>query len=162
MKWHPREIPELEGVPKERAEEVVDRAHWRASRDVRSWGTAVLLGIVYTACLLWLPRLLPDDFRRTAVYRYGCLPVAVGLLIHIGFRAMAAVQLPFLRRCVRAELGTHCPDCDYDLRATPDLPPPAQARCPECGKPIPRNVHRPTIPAAGTGREPLHSAPRAD
>ena len=50
-----------------------------------------------------------------------------------------------LHRFVRAELGTHCPMCDYDLRGTSDAIPLAIARCPECGKPIPRNVHRHTV-----------------
>jgi hypothetical protein len=59
-----------------------------------------------------------------------------------------AISRPTVRQCVRVILGTHCAGCDYDLRATPDLPPPAVTRCPECGKVVPRNVHRRTIPAA--------------
>ena len=36
-----------------------------------------------------------------------------------------------VRRCVRAELGTHCPACDYYLRG-------GHAVCPECGRAVER------------------------
>jgi len=41
-----------------------------------------------------------------------------------------------LRRFIRADLGTHCSRCDYDLRGAPPPRPGEVARCPECGQTI--------------------------
>jgi hypothetical protein len=78
------------------------------------------------------------------VYQYVRVALISGLG-GIGIGQFFACRRAILRRYVRAELGTHCSRCDYDLRGTPDPPAPMVGRCPECGKAIPRNVHRLTV-----------------
>lgn len=145
-----RAIPELAGVEPARAALVLERARARAWRCKSVWlAIAVLGGACVALCvgLVSLARVLRPYWLLPPLMQLAFLAVwFIG-----GEWVRNLVLRPALRRCVRAELGTHCGGCDYDLRATPDPRPPAVARCPECGKVVPRNVHRRTIvpPIAG-------------
>jgi hypothetical protein len=139
------DIPELWHVEEARAKVVYECALNRAGRDWRTWaalGVAVGLGAAYAL-------FAPDVRVRTS--KFPVLLEVVNVVMN-GLVSFGAVLLYFrlirstLRRCVRAELGTHCSACDYDLRATPDVPCPDVARCPECGKAVPRDVDRRTLP----------------
>jgi hypothetical protein len=149
-RWKRREpwqrIPELEGVEPRRAADVYE---WADSRAWGTWSGRGTLAAMIAACVAYgicMSRL--DGMWRRPGLAAGAVGVVVtAITIWAVTRGAAALIHPTLRRCVRAELGTHCAACDYDLRATPDPPPPADARCPECGKRIPRNVHRRTIAA---------------
>lgn len=136
-------IPELRGVPPARAGEAYQRA-WARLKWSRAWWGALLVVILYWFALIPLSVLCN---RVLASHRplYWISGLLLGALAGLSIRLFYRMTRRPLRRCVRAELGTHCPACDYDLRGTPDAIPPAIARCPECGKAIPRNVHRQTV-----------------
>jgi hypothetical protein len=142
--WH--EIPELNGVDERRAQICYARARARLWRDWRTWALAGAVVVLVAAYIVFVP-----SARAVLGVHWAWASLANGLLgglIGGGVvRLFSTVTRPTLRRFVRGELGTHCAGCDYDLRATPDLPPPAVTRCPECGRRVPRNVHRRTIPA---------------
>jgi len=148
-------IAELRDIPPARARVAYERADARL-RWCGAWWAALLASFLVFAAALLLSIVGNRAFGRDGWFEWikalifgisGSL--AVGLFFRITNRA--------LRRFIRAELGTHCWQCDYDLCGTPDAIPPAIARCPECGRVIPRNVHRKTIvqgAAGGRGEEP--------
>ena len=132
-----REIPELKGVPRGRALDVFERAVERSWGMVWTWVALGALGVGIVGVFV-----LSIYLRQWWGTAFILLGLGGVMWLYSWMRRAS------LRRCVRAELGTHCGACDYDLRGTPDLPRPAVARCPECGKAIPRNVHRGVVVGA--------------
>lgn len=137
-----QDVPELADLPPAEALMVYRTIRERLDRRVKTWlllfGALVVLlapligWLVVADCISWLQR-----ERWGPVVRSG---VALPLMM------CAAVLLkPFLRRVsrrdlsrlARIELGTHCPECDYDLRGTADRAVPRAQRCPECGSAVP-------------------------
>jgi hypothetical protein len=139
-----REFPELDDLPPVAAQDAFEAATKRAWRRPMLW-VATLLALVSPVPLLMAYHALPDALRR-----HWIVGPLLGLAVVIGYLVLFIVvyeflSRPTLRRCIRAEVGTYCIDCGYDLRGTPNFPPPAVTRCPECGRIVPRNVHRITI-----------------
>jgi len=140
-----REIPELKDVPRVRALDVFERAVERSWGMVWTWVALGALGVGIVGggyvLIVFVRFPMGGGWAILRGVMFGVLP-AIVMSAYFRLRRMS------LRRCVRAELGTHCGGCDYDLRGTPDLPRPGVARCPECGKAIPRNVHRGVVVGA--------------
>jgi hypothetical protein len=137
-------VPELDGIPTPRANAIYASACTRSWRRAPTWAAAALVAALFAlAAFAWFGILVSGVFRSPAVIILVQLGVTASAVV-LG-RLFDAIRVRTIRRIARAELGTNCADCDYDLRATPDLRPPAIARCPECGRPIPRNVHRPVL-----------------
>jgi hypothetical protein len=144
----------LEGVERTRACDVYERAVGRAWRDWRM-GRVVCVAIVGWV-VWWTLFLHSGDVmlkylgREYSMGWMDTLRVMAFMAAGVGwYRVVGRMYVAQLRRLVRAELGTHCRRCGYDLRGTPDLPPPAVTRCPECGRVVPRDVHRVVL---GRGR----------
>jgi len=140
-------ISELEGMRRTRARDVYEGAVERSWRDWRIWGViclAVSGGVGCWALFLYSGTIIYELLGRDSSMGWtDSIRLVVFLCVALGWNRLAKrMYLARLRRMVRRELGTHCGECDYDLRGTPDLPPPAVARCPECGRVIARNVHR--------------------
>jgi hypothetical protein len=124
---------------------------------VASAAGGVAFAVPLAVCIEVQNALPPRSLWGEAVWLVTFVVVLCGFTL-----VFDAISRPTIRRCVRTVLGTHCAGCDYDLRATPDLPPPAVTRCPECGRKIPRNVHRRTISApdsSGAQRPPEFRGP---
>jgi hypothetical protein len=156
-----RGIPDLAGVAPERAADVYERARSRAQWAWTTWAAAGAVCAECAVIVIGFGRLRDALHLHWLVAELAWIPVLLAGTL-IGGYTLEAITRPTLLRCVRAELGTHCAGCDYDLRATPDLPPPAVTRCPECGRKIPRNVHRRTISApdsSGAQRPPEFRGP---
>lgn len=149
-------ILELRGVPPERARDVYERAGARL-RYSPTWWAALLASTLVVAVALLSVIEGTQLFGRDSWFswvRPAISGVSGGLAVALYF----GITHRALRRFIRAELGTHCRGCDYDLRGTPDAVPPAVARCPECGRPIPRNVHRQTIGDGGAASDAADAA----
>lgn len=74
----------------------------------------------------------PAVHRRLLWIALPCWMAALACSVLPGWRAWAFVRRRRGRReCERRGL---CPDCGYDLRATPDAGGPLLGRCPECGR----------------------------
>ena len=155
-----RGIPELEGVEWTRACDVYERAVGRAWRDWRMWAVLCLgiLGYIGLGGLLVYADTFLSGYGGKGLTRdcaewvqFAVLMVA-RVAVLIGWNVLyGRMYLAQLRRLVRGELGTHCRGCGYDLRGTPDLRPPSVTRCPECGRVVPRNVHRVVPVPRGSG-----------
>jgi len=118
-----RALPELRRLDRVRAKQVYDRALRQAWRSGQMWWA---LGKVFAAIIL-LSWIITEQFNRPSWWQIIVHVTAMCFLL----AAMNLSALPILRRWVRAELGTHCAWCDYDLRGSPD-------RCPECGRAVKR------------------------
>ena len=126
-----RAIPELADVEPLRAQRVFHRA---AERAARSWGMGALLAAfaVGTGGVIAAGVALQQAFAWLALAGTLVVALCCGVAVAALPVLFARYQRPLLRRAVRAELGTHCAACDYDLRGL------ASARCPECGGAIAR------------------------
>jgi hypothetical protein len=156
-----REIPELAGVAPNRAADVYERARSRARWSWTTWAAAAAVCAESVLIAVGFGLFRDALHLQWLVAELAWVPVLLAGVL-IGGYTFEAITRPTLLRCVRTVLGTHCAGCDYDLRATPDLPPPAVTRCPECGRKIPRNVHRRTISApdsSGAQRPPEFRGP---
>lgn len=120
------------------------RASWRMWRGVSAWAALAIVLATFGLCAL--PLVLIGLGRSPFWLLVG--PALGGLLGAL----LRRLTDPALARCVRLELGTHCPACDHDLRTTPDPAGPRHARCPECGKAIDaRAAPGPPVPTDGEG-----------
>jgi hypothetical protein len=80
---------------------------------------------MYYAHWTWVGFHLESDSNPTHVFRVLSLPIAYVIAILLGVSWwMARIARRSKSRASQAK--SHCPTCNYDLRATPD-------RCPECG-----------------------------
>lgn len=151
-----RDLPELADVPPARAKEVYTAGFARA------WRRPAMRAAAVATFACWIGFVIAGLAIRDRLSLHGIVADLSWLVILpvyiIGYAySFDRLTHSIIRRCVRAELGTHCAGCDYDLRATPDLPPPAVTRCPECGRTVPRNVHRRTI--APLAQPPVQRGP---
>jgi hypothetical protein len=135
-------IPELRGMPEARARDAFERARVRL-RWSPSWWAAFLSSTLVLAAAP-LIGYVGDPSERNRAFPL-IIPLVMGVLGSLSVALFFRITDRAMRRFIRAELGTHYWQCDYDLRGTLDAVPPAVARCPECGRIIPRNVHRKTI-----------------
>jgi len=107
-------IPELRGVPHARAFYAYERANARLK-----WGRAWCAGLLAATLVIvgWaiLNPLLDRAFGRIiALFWIKCLVQALVTVLSV--RLFQKITHQSLRRSIRAELGSHCSRCDYDLR----------------------------------------------
>jgi hypothetical protein len=80
--------------------------------NVKMHGISILMGFI------WPGMLLVTFHRPEPAFRYGALPSYMGTYV--------LLQFLIWRLAPRAIPAGQCPNCGYDLRATPN-------QCPECG-----------------------------
>jgi hypothetical protein len=99
-------------------------------------------GLTYTANLRLPPGWRPGQAESYALFRTIWIPY---WFISFPFLIMGvSIIARRLKRRLRSGRSGGCPQCGYDLRATPD-------RCPECG----------AVPAASRGEDSLSKSLRA-
>jgi len=143
--WH--DVPELNNVHPARARHLYENAMRRLKGGKATWLMIAGEGAFGSASMA----LIETYYRSQDAGRVACY-WAVGLICAGAAFYFYAHRRRVLRQFVRADLGTHCPQCDYDLRGTPEPPPPEEARCPECGWIIPHDPTRPLFDVAKSCR----------
>jgi len=132
-------VPELVELPPAEAGEIYSKIRQQVWRCGEFWRGMIAPGLLFFVVYplvasvwnwgagIWIPmEFVPLVDLIWVVALTAGLPYVLKPML---LRANAAA----LRRLARIEVGTHCADCDYDLRATRDRSGPGGGGCPEWG-----------------------------